>query len=522
MTEPDPAQGGTRHPLACAADRALAVRLAILIALLAAFRIASANYALWFDEFATLIFADQPLDRLWSHWMVNETNPPLFYTLIKGWQALGFRSIPGLRLLPILFSVVALALLALAARIGWGRSAATSAVLIAGVSPLHIFASQMLRGYMLATDGVLLAFIGLLLLLRERAPVGLALALYAGGSALAIYCHTTMFLWPPIAMAAFAATVPQRLLAGRARLLGQLALANLVTLALAGWWLGITLAQLGLGAENVSWIRPHTLPKYLDLFARSTLLVNQEYLIERGLVIVVGCAVLAAMAASWRNPAGRLAALIFLIGAFSFWAVSRVHPIATAMSLFWMLSFATLLIAGGLSAIRPPERERQARLGLVAILTANLLMHGSQLTYQDFAAAIRTVAQDKGTGLLVEGATMGAVSTKACQVAFPGLPCPVPIITVKMGRKEHSWATALGIVRPLGPVELPPALATCCRAVYAVRTFDMDPLLDFQVRSVQTRHGWNDPFIEGPVPVSSFRPERFRVTEPYWNDPDDR
>lgn len=528
-TDPAPTSAGAHLPPG--ADRRLAVQLAVLIALLTAFRIASANYALWFDEFATLIFADLPLDQLWSRWMVNETNPPLFYTLIKGWQALGFHSILALRALPILFGLISLALLGLAGRIGWGRSAAISAVLIAGVSPLHVYASQMLRGYMLATDGVLLAFVGLLLLLRTAddpedpgaaGRTGLALALYVGGSALAIYCHTTLFLWPPIAMAAFAATAGRRLLARRGRLLRLLLLANLAVLGLAGWWLGVTLAQLQLGARNVSWIRPHILPKYFDLFARSALLVNQEYLIERGLVIVVGGAVLVSTITGWRNPATRLAALIFLIGGLAFWAVSKVHPIATMMSLFWFSSFTTLLLAGGLSTMRRPKQERQARLGLLALLTANLLMHGSQLTYQDFAAAVRTVASDPGTGLLVEGATMGAVSAKACTVAFPDRPCPIPILTLQMGREEHSWATALGTVHTLTPAQLPAALQRCCRAVYTVRTFDMDPLYDFGLRSVQTRHGWNNPFFEGPVPASSFHSADFHVSEPYWNDPEDR
>lgn len=530
MIEAYPAQGRAGSHPGGAEDRRLAGQLAILIALLVFYRAVTADYALWFDEFATLIFADLPLGQLWSRWMVNETNPPLFYSLVKGWQALGFHSILALRLLPVLFGLVALVLLALAARIGWGRSAATSAVLIAGVSPLHVYASQMLRGYMLATDGVLLAFVGLLLLLRDtergdgadRGAARMGLALYVGGSTLAIYCHTTMVLWPPIAMAAFAATARGRLLSDRGRLLRQLLLANLAVLALGGWWLGTTLAQLQLGAKNVSWIRPHVLPKYVDLLARSTLLVNQEYLVERALVIVVGVALVAGMVAAWQRPAARLASLILLIGSAAFWLVSKVHPIATMMSLFWILSFNTLVIAGGIGAIADSRRQRQARLGLVALLVANLLMHGSQLTYQDFAAAIRTVAQDKGTGLLVEGATMGAVSAKACQVAYPGQPCPVPILTVRMGREEHSWATALGTVRTLSPGELPPALAACCRAVYALRTFDMDPLLDFQVRGVKTRHGWNNPFIEGPVPASSFRAENFRISEPYWNDPEDQ
>lgn len=510
------------------ADRPALARLGILIALLGAYRVVTGNYALWFDEYATLIFADLPLHQLWSGWMVNETNPPLFYSLIKGWQLLGFHTVLGLRLLPVLFSMVALALIAAAAWLGWSRSAATSAVLIVGVSPHHVFFSQMLRGYMLASDGVLLSFLGLLLLVRiaecrpgePRRTTRIALALYAGGAALAIYCHTTMLLWPPIAMVALAATLRSQLLARRGHLLRHLLVANLAIAALAGWWLGITFAQLKLGAQNVSWIRAHNLPKYLDMLGQSVMLVNQEYQIERSLVFIVAGALAASAVAGRRRPAMQLAFGVFMGGALTFWAVSLIHPIATKYTVFWLLPFTALIIVGGLSTLRNPERERQLRLGLVAVIAANLVMHGAELAYQPFAETLRIAARDPGTGLLVEGATMGAVSTKACQLEFPSTLCPVPIVTLKLGRGETSWATALGTVQTVTPAQLPQVLAVCCRAVYTVRTFDMDPLIAFQLRRQDQRYGWNNPFREGPVPATSFRPETYRVTEPYWYDLD--
>ena len=105
------------------ARREPAILGAILLAA-AALRIATADYALWFDEFASLVFAHQPLDHLWSGWMARESNPPLYYTLLKGWIALVGEGDVALRLLSILIGLAGIATAwSIARRLG-GRSAA--------------------------------------------------------------------------------------------------------------------------------------------------------------------------------------------------------------------------------------------------------------------------------------------------------------------------------------------------------------------------------------------------------------
>jgi uncharacterized membrane protein len=42
--------------------------------------------SLWTDELYTLGFAKLPPQMLWSDWMVRETNPPLFYSLLSVWM----------------------------------------------------------------------------------------------------------------------------------------------------------------------------------------------------------------------------------------------------------------------------------------------------------------------------------------------------------------------------------------------------------------------------------------------------
>ena len=53
-----------------------ALTAAVLVA--AMVRLAFSDYSLWFDELASVFFASQPTERLWSAWMLRETNPPLF------------------------------------------------------------------------------------------------------------------------------------------------------------------------------------------------------------------------------------------------------------------------------------------------------------------------------------------------------------------------------------------------------------------------------------------------------------
>jgi hypothetical protein len=49
------------------------------------------------DELSSIVFASQPLSRLWSVWMVRQTNPPLFHSLLRGWLALRARLVTQIR-----------------------------------------------------------------------------------------------------------------------------------------------------------------------------------------------------------------------------------------------------------------------------------------------------------------------------------------------------------------------------------------------------------------------------------------
>lgn len=483
-------------------DRTISYLVLFAIAAFAALRINLGQFPFWFDEYASLIFADQPISRLWSGWMVAETNPPLFYTLVKGWRALGFTSTLELRLLPELGGLIALALLALAARLGGNLRAALAAVVLAGISPQHIWAAQLLRGYVFALDGVLIAAIGLMLIVKEPVrPLGFTL--YAAGSVVAIQFHTTMLLWPPTAMIALAFVSLSGERDWPRSMVRRLVLANLCIALASAWWIKITVDQLSANSQNVGWIPHLSLADYARMIRHSTMLVNEVLAWDRILSIFIASIAAFAAISTIRNGESRLWSAIFVVGAIVFWAASLVHPIATPMTLYWLSAFIVLILAGWIGRMKRWEKGMFTLIVLASIPGFSLVAHGSRMTEQDFASAVSSAAADAEAGLLVEHASFGLVMAKACAHEFPDKPCPVPILTLEA--PGGSFADTLPHPKLLRTTDLPTAFS-CCKRVFTVRTNEYDPLLHLGIRDASSRRSWNDPFVEGPISVEAFYP----------------
>ncbi|MFX4883844.1 hypothetical protein ABTB71_19260, partial [Acinetobacter baumannii] len=71
-----------------------------------------------FDEYASRYFSDQPFSRLWGWWLLRETNPPLFYSLLRLWRMVVPEADWSMRALPVLIGCVHLALFT---RVTWRR-----------------------------------------------------------------------------------------------------------------------------------------------------------------------------------------------------------------------------------------------------------------------------------------------------------------------------------------------------------------------------------------------------------------
>ena len=241
--------------------------LASILLVAAAVRLAGLHFSLWLDESASLAFARQPLSHLWGEWMLRETNPPLFYTLLKGWQAIVGTSDAVARLLPIAIGLVGVwGMFLLGRAIGGARAGLLAAALLA-LSAIHVDYSLQLRGYGLANGGVMFACFAMVRFLQERASRWLLM--YVGAAAVALYGHTTLALF--VALANGAMLVILRRDRGA---LARWLVANMALALLWGWWGWITVRQLG-QPHNFGWI---TVPSVADAWHSASIALVPLYL----------------------------------------------------------------------------------------------------------------------------------------------------------------------------------------------------------------------------------------------------
>src|SRR5262245_54174362 len=118
--------------------------------------------SLWIDESFSIWMASQPLDVLWRSTVQLDQHPPLYYTLLHFWLALGdgeavvrgFSALWGALMLPVMYLI--------GERVG-GRALGLLSALILAISPLHIWFAQQARMYTMLT---FFAGVALLCMLR--------------------------------------------------------------------------------------------------------------------------------------------------------------------------------------------------------------------------------------------------------------------------------------------------------------------------------------------------------------------
>jgi 4-amino-4-deoxy-L-arabinose transferase-like glycosyltransferase len=117
--------------------------------------------SLWFDEGATIYFAQLPWRRVLGLQGQYEPHPPLFYATVK-LLSLALPQVGAGRLLSILTGTLTVGVVyALTARLA-GRASALLAGLVLAVSPLHVWYSQEARMYAPAALLVCLSYLALI------------------------------------------------------------------------------------------------------------------------------------------------------------------------------------------------------------------------------------------------------------------------------------------------------------------------------------------------------------------------
>ena len=158
----------------------------------------SGSLALNADEGATNYFAHQPLADLWGPPASLETNPPLFYTLVRGVVLLLGDGTAALRSASVAAGILCIPVAAYVAHRLGGRTAGLAAALLVATSATSVASSQDARTYSMLTLAALVAIAAEVWLVqayrrpeRRRVPTAAAWASYSVASIAALYLHNT-------------------------------------------------------------------------------------------------------------------------------------------------------------------------------------------------------------------------------------------------------------------------------------------------------------------------------------------
>jgi len=416
--------------------RNAALILLFILALGIVVRLLVERESLWFDETASVKLAEQPLSHLWSDWMRRETNPPLYYSMLKFWTALVGASDGAQRFLSILYSVAAMVLAFLLGRkIANPASGLVAAALIA-VAPAQVYYGVEMRGVGQSEVGAMLALLGVIGFSQPFARGGARLAsltAYVLGCFIAFYSHTMLGILPLLINLWI---LPWLLLVRRAR--GAMVLewiaANIVVLLLWSWWIMVTIWQLQ-HSGNVSWIQ--MLPP-LEVVKLIVSIYGPRYPsfigpIPGGIsLIIAGAAMLVPLLLMAWSQRGRPEWVLLVCAAGApvlLYLISFIKPVLLDRTFFWGSGPLWVCIAIGLVAI--PRRAIAAALFAI-IFCANLLGVAELQTYgvfEPYKPIVQGLSRDyPGAVVVATDKTVAYSLQRYC----PKASCPITILALKV------------------------------------------------------------------------------------------
>jgi len=136
--------------------------------------------SIWTDEGFSEWASRQSLWYLWSVLPTFETNPPLYYTLLKGWRFIFGDGEAALRSLSAFFGVATIPFIFLMGRMlgnrdtGWVSGGIAAAIF--ALSPIHIYYAQEARAYTMLAFGVTIAMTGAMWLMLNQRQVCAAIS----------------------------------------------------------------------------------------------------------------------------------------------------------------------------------------------------------------------------------------------------------------------------------------------------------------------------------------------------------
>ncbi len=353
--------------------------VAVVMALGAALRLYRiGSQPLWVDEATSLQFAHLSLARLWSWRAIADAgNPPLYYSLLHVWVALGDRE--WILRLPsaILGTLTVPFVYALGRTIRDHRLGILSALIFA-VAPFQVWYGQEARGYALLTLGAAAAMLGVAAFLRHperasrlRTAIRPLLA-YSLGTGVALLAHDTAVFLP---IAANLLVLGWWLVHRRTPhgFLRTWIVAQIGALVVWSAWLPAYLRQLSSGAAY-AWIPKPSARGVLDAVEA---VAGGYGASPRLLTLLVVLALAAIGLWSWRGERRWIAfVVVFALAApLGELAASLWRPVFLTRTLVWSGLPLCVAMAAGILAIRP-RALASAALAALLVLTGLSLWTG--------------------------------------------------------------------------------------------------------------------------------------------------
>jgi len=136
---------------------------------------------MWLDETFSVWMADHSVGEM-LRWLVRiDQHPPLYYSLLHGWIAVGGDTPYHVRLLSVIFGTATIPVIYLIGRRMSGLAMGLAAAIFLALSPLNIYFAQETRMYTLLTFNAAVAIYALVRLLtdpRAARPIGSQLREY--------------------------------------------------------------------------------------------------------------------------------------------------------------------------------------------------------------------------------------------------------------------------------------------------------------------------------------------------------
>ncbi|HEX8553349.1 MAG TPA: hypothetical protein VF695_01455 [Sphingomonas sp.] len=368
--------------------RSLSIGLGLAVAICVILHLTFASTTLWTDELASEMFSRQPLSVLWSDWMRRETNPPLYYTLLKYWSLAIGGSDDALRALSLVIGAISVVACGLIVHsITRAPGCAIAAAIWTAGSMSHVYYSQEVRAYALAHLAVLLSLHCFVQIVRPREDRSPAWPIaYVVATSVVLYSHSTLILIPALYVIGFIVLAVRGAVERRTILL--FLGANAVVLALYSWWMGIVLWQIT-NASNVDWIaRP-------DLRGAAGMTMGAYHGPVTPFLLFALCALFLAASGSWafrRSPviiyalvAGGMPLLLF--------GISQFKPIMLDRTLYPASGAFLVCMALGLCRVRSARLRMAISVVVAACLLAPLMMHGRPLTREPWRDGIGLISR---------------------------------------------------------------------------------------------------------------------------------